>query len=217
MQQRLSICEAHLSRHSQDPFLDRIVTGDEKWIAYVNVKRKRQWLGKKQTPVPTAKPEPHEKKVMLSVWWNVHGIIHFELLPENSTITAASYVEQLVRVHESLVKKHPALVNRKGIILLHDNARPHVAKLSRERIKEFGWEVLLHPPYSPDLAPSDFHLFRALQNHLNEKQFDNRDNLKSNLQDFFDSKSPSFYRSGMGALVTRWQKVVDLDGNYFIE
>lgn len=123
---------------NQDPFLEWIVTGDEKWILYVNARRKRQWLNKNQPPIPTPKPEFHQRKVMLSVWWNVDGIIHFELLPKNSTITAAFYAQQLVRVHEALVHKHPALVTRKGIVFLHDNARPHVAKLSRDKIKELG-------------------------------------------------------------------------------
>jgi histone-lysine N-methyltransferase SETMAR len=217
IQQRLDICEAHLSRHSQDPFLQRILTGDEKWVSYVNMNRKRQWLDPHQPPVPTPKPDIHERKVMLSVWWNVDGLVHFELLPKNSTITAASYTQQLVRVHESLAQKHPALVNRKGVVFLHDNARPHVAKLTREKIKDLGWEVLPHPPYSPDLAPSDYHLFRSLQHHLTGKNFVNEDMLKHELDTFFTSKPPSFYRSGIETLPSRWQKVVDSDGGYITE
>ena len=45
------------------------------------------------------------------------------------------------------------------IKLLHDNVRPHVASSVRTKINKFGWEVLQHPPYSPYLAPSDFHVF----------------------------------------------------------
>ncbi|KAG5321354.1 MOS1T transposase, partial [Pseudoatta argentina] len=44
-------------------------------------------------------------------------------------------------------------------ILLHDNARPHVAKPVKTYLKTHKWEVLPHPPYSPDIAPSDYHLF----------------------------------------------------------
>lgn len=217
MQQRLNICESLLSRLNQNPFLERIITGDEKWILYVNARRKRQWLNKNQPPIPTPKPEFHERKVMLSVWWNVDGIIHFELLPKNSTITAAFYAQQLVRVHKALVHKHPALVTRKGIVFLHDNARPHVAKLSRDKIKELGWEVLPHPPYSPDIAPSDYHLFRSLQHHLSEKIFETEDMLKHDIDTFFASKPPSFFRSGIESLATRWQKVVDCEGDYFVD
>ncbi|KAG5318536.1 MOS1T transposase, partial [Pseudoatta argentina] len=45
------------------------------------------------------------------------------------------------------------------VILLHDNARPHVAKPVKTYLETLKWEVLPHPPYSPDIAPSDFHLF----------------------------------------------------------
>uniref|UniRef100_A0A8R1E3B1 Histone-lysine N-methyltransferase SETMAR n=1 Tax=Caenorhabditis japonica TaxID=281687 RepID=A0A8R1E3B1_CAEJA len=54
---------------------------------------------------------------------------------------------------------------------LRVNARPHVAKVTQQKIDELGWEVLPYPPYSPDLAPSDFRIFRSMQNYLAEKQF----------------------------------------------
>jgi histone-lysine N-methyltransferase SETMAR len=43
--------------------------------------------------------------------------------------------------------------------MLHDNARPHTATATQDLITIFGWEQFNHPPYSPDLAPSDFHVF----------------------------------------------------------
>jgi hypothetical protein len=48
------------------------------------------------------------------------------------------------------------------LLLLHDNARPRTANKTNETLRNFKWEVLKHPPYSPDLAPSDFHLFGPL-------------------------------------------------------
>ncbi|GBN58695.1 hypothetical protein AVEN_131842-1 [Araneus ventricosus] len=46
-----------------------------------------------------------------------------------------------------------------GIVLLHDNSRPHTAAATPELLDQFGWEIFEHPLYSPDVAPSDFHLF----------------------------------------------------------
>ncbi|KAG5344031.1 SETMR methyltransferase, partial [Acromyrmex charruanus] len=51
----------------------------------------------------------------------------------------------------------------------HDNTRPHTSLITRQKLRKLGWEVLMHPPYSPDIAPSDYHLFRSLQTSLNGK------------------------------------------------
>jgi len=97
LMERVLACQTLLSRWESDPFLDRIVTGDEKWVLYVNKTRKRQWLSPGQQAVPTPKPGPHPKKVLLCVWWDVLGPIHFEML-ENRTVTSQIYCEQLDRV-----------------------------------------------------------------------------------------------------------------------
>ncbi|KAK6742914.1 hypothetical protein RB195_010280 [Necator americanus] len=132
---------------------------------------------------------------MLSVWWGVHGIYRFELLPDNTTVTAEVYCAQLQRLADKIRKEHPKLDN---VRLLHDNARPHIAKKPSQKILEMmgwgggGWEVLPHQPYSPDLAPSDYHLFRSLQHHLEDKRYDDRDHFENVLRAFFASKSPKF-------------------------
>ncbi|CAK9828058.1 Mariner Mos1 transposase [Anthophora retusa] len=84
-------------------------------------------------------------------------------------------------------------------------------------MKEFKWEVLQHPPYSPHLAPSDFHLFRSLQNNLNGKNFGSVEAIKNYLQTFFAEKPRSFYEKGIYELVKRWQTVVENGGDYIID
>jgi len=68
-------------------------------------------------------------------------------------------------------EKRPKLINRKGIVFHYDNARPHTSLMTRQKLRKLGWEVLMHSPYSLDLAPSDYHLFRYLQNSLDEKHW----------------------------------------------
>ena len=60
-----------------------------------------------------------------------------------------------------------------------------------------------HPPYSPDLAPSDYHLCLSLQNHLNGKTFDSNEAVKNELIQFFASKNENFYESGIMKLSER--------------
>jgi len=148
---------------------------------------------------------------MLSVWWGVKGIIHWELLSTNCTITADLYCEQLDRVAAKLHKKQDR------IYFLHDNARPRIAKSTREKLLKLGWVTVPHPPYSPDLAPTDYHLFRSLSNHLREKKFNDENDLKMDLVSFFDQKSQEFYERGILSLPERWQQVIDSNGAYIVE
>lgn len=215
-QQRRMICSALITRNQNEHFLHRIVTGDEKWVLYRNCKRSRQWLSTGQTPIPTAKDGLHPKKVLLSVWWDSLGIIHYELMPPGQTITGEVYRQQLTRLNEALSQKRPALVNRKGVILLHDNARPHSAKDTQEHLKQMGWEVLPHPPYSPDLAPSDYHLFRSLEHHIRNKTYRNQDAIENDFNSFINQKAPEFFKKGIQNLVERWQEVISNDGNYIL-
>jgi len=108
-------------------------------------------------------------------------LCYFELLDIHETINANVYSQQLQRLNEVLLQKRPVLANQKGVILLHDNSRPHVAKLTEQKIEQFGWELLAHPPWSPDLGPSDYHLFRSLLHHLCNKHYEDFDELKSDL------------------------------------
>jgi histone-lysine N-methyltransferase SETMAR len=215
--QRRIICNSLLTRQLKEPFLERVVTGDEKWVLYVNTERKNQWLTPGQSPIPTSKTGLHPKKVLLCVWWDICGIIHFELMPQGRTITADIYCDQLDRLNEALKAKRPALMNRKGVILQQDNARPHSAQITQKKIRQLDWEVLPHPAYSPDVAPSDYHLFRSLEHKLRNKTFRNPDDVNSHLEGFFGSKDGNFYKEGIMKLQDRWKKVVESDGNYIID
>lgn len=211
---RVSICSSLLSRKRRKDWVREVVTGDEKWVLYVNHTRKRQWLPRVVEPDPEPKPEIHEKKVLISVFWDSKGIVWWELLPANVTIKASIYCDQLEIVAKAIPEKRP---NLQKVIFLHDNARPHVAKETRKKLEELDWEVLPHPAYSPDLAPTDYHLFRELAFQFKEKSFDDFEHLKSSISDFFSSLPPEFFVKGIDDLPRRWHTVVDNDGTYIID
>lgn len=216
---RLMIAAQHLARYQatrnhDNRFLHRIVTGDEKWCLYINLKPKADWVPRGTAAKPRVKQDLHPKKVMLCVWWDWEGLIYWELLEDHQTVTSELYVAQLQRVRLALQQKRP---HRQGqVILLHDNARPHTARNTKAALATLEWEILLHPPYSPDLAPSDYHLFRSLTNHLRDRCFDKEEDLRQDLNAFFDSKPQKFWREGIHHLVDRWKEVVNNDGDYVI-
>ena len=68
---------------------------------------------------------------------------------------------------------------------------------------------MLQPPYSNDLAPSDYYLFWSLQNSMNSKTFNDDEAVKSHLLQFFADKDQKFYERGIMKLPERWQKVIE--------
>ncbi|CAI9717799.1 Hypothetical predicted protein [Octopus vulgaris] len=127
---------------------------------------------------------------MLRVWWDIKGVIHYELLDNNQTINANLHCEQLRRLKTVLSQKRATLVYRKGVIF-HD--------------EELCWKILPHLPYSPDHAPTDYHLFQGLQNHFDGLTLTTREEIENELDSFFGSRSTEFYKRGIYKIVERWK------------
>ncbi|GFR60587.1 histone-lysine N-methyltransferase SETMAR [Elysia marginata] len=86
-------------------------------------------------------------------------------------------------------------------LLMHDNARPHASIRTRETIASFGWTTLPHPSYSPDLAPSDYHLFGPMKQGLRGKHCETGEELKNALKTWLKEQLIQFYETGIHALV----------------
>ena len=214
---RISTCDSLLKQNENVSFLKQVVTGDEKWILYNNVEWKRLWGKRNEPPPTTPKAGLHTKKVMLCIRWDWKGGLYYELIPENQTINSNKYCSQLDQLKAALDKKHPVLVNRKRIIFQQDNPRPHVSLMTRQKLLQLGWEVRIHPPCSPDIAPLDFHLFRSLQNSLTGKNFNSLEDCKRHLEQFFAQKDKKFWEDGIMKLPEKWQKVVEQNGEYVVQ
>uniref|UniRef100_A0A0N5CHJ6 HTH_48 domain-containing protein n=1 Tax=Strongyloides papillosus TaxID=174720 RepID=A0A0N5CHJ6_STREA len=133
---RYEVCSSLILRNKNDPFFDRLITCDGKWILYDNSKRSGQWLDKDEAPKQFPKPKLSPKKLLISVWWSAAGIIHYEFLKPGETIDSVSYCQLIEKMHQKLSQKRPAVVNRKGPIFLHDNAKPHVSKMILQKLCE---------------------------------------------------------------------------------
>ena len=141
--------------------LYRNVIGDEKWIYFKNPKRKKSLVNLGLPSTSSAKPSRFGKKTMLCVWWVYH-----KLLKPGETVNTDRYRQQMNNLNHALIEK-PDWARRHGkVILLHDNAPPHKAKPVQDTVKTLGWELLPHPPYLPDLAPSDYHWFSSMRHAL---------------------------------------------------
>ena len=98
---------------------------------------------------------------------------------------------------------------------MHENARPHVAAVTRKKLSDIGFTVLPHAPYSPDLSPCDYYLFSPLKASLNGKIFESSEEITTHLQNWMNNKPTYFFSSGIDKLPSRWERCVSNDGNYF--
>ncbi|GFV81756.1 histone-lysine N-methyltransferase SETMAR [Trichonephila clavipes] len=95
-------------------------------------------------------------------------------LRKGQTLNSDLYCQQLDRLKQATEQKRPELANRRGVVFHQDNATPHTPVVTHQKFWEQGWEVLMHPPYSPDLAPNDYLLVLTLQNFLRDKKLGSR-------------------------------------------
>jgi len=182
---RIDACESLLNPNKIDPFLMRMVTGDEKWVTYDNVKRKRSW----------SKSQESSSVCLVGLTRN-HPLWASSLRPN-------AQFEPVLPTTGPL--EGPSLINRGWNVFHQDNARPHTSLVTLQNLRELGWEFFLHPPYSPDHAPSDYHLFLSMTNALGSLKLATREFCESN-------REASFYEMGIMKLATRWERVIEQNG-----
>jgi histone-lysine N-methyltransferase SETMAR len=95
-----------------------------------------------------------------------------------------------------------------SVVLLHDNARPHTAVHTRALLEHFNWELSDHPPYSPDLALSDYHLFPYLKNWLRLQRFTSNEELED-VKAWLSSQVVDFIDRGIKKLIPRYDKCLN--------
>ncbi|KAJ4452219.1 hypothetical protein ANN_03737 [Periplaneta americana] len=152
------------------------------------------------------------RKVMCTVFWDRKGILLIDFLPRGETVNADHYCETLRKLRRAIQNKRRGMLIAE-VVLLHDNARPHTARRTAAALTEFGWELFDHPPYSPDLAPSDFHVFLHLRKFLSSgEHFGNDEELKTSVTRWFHSQAAEFYDRGIQKLIPRYDKYLNSDG-----
>ena len=97
----------------------------------------------------------------------------------------------------------------KGILLQQDNARVHTCKIAMDAVQRNGYELIPHPAYSPDLAPSDYFLLQNLR-----KDIRSNEEVVAAVEEWVRDKDPGFFSAGRMALEHRWSKCIILEGNY---
>jgi histone-lysine N-methyltransferase SETMAR len=165
---RLNLAQAHQFAN--------VITGDESWILFENP-HKQQWIDKGADRPTAPKQTIATRKALLTVFFSAQHVWIVHVLEEKETMTAATFIEKILQpLAAKIGAATPALP--KPLLLHFDNASPHKAKVTQEAIERLGFEVIEHPPYSPDLAPADFFLFSTLKRKLRGCRFHSATEVK---------------------------------------
>ena len=164
---RERICGVLINKFRNNNFLSRIVTVDEAWVYWTNDRtyHNRSWFGSGDTPNTSVMRSPMtNKKFLATVFWDSKGLLLLKVLPQGQSITSNVYCEYLDNLATSIRQKRRRPCS--DHFFIHDNARPHTARQTVDKLNELGFDVLPHPPYSLDLNPSDYYLFHPMKNAL---------------------------------------------------
>ena len=142
---------------------------------------------------------------MGTVSWDAEGCILIEFLEPGKTISAARYIQTLLKLRRAFHDKRPG----RKVILQHINA-----PLTLEKIENMGWEVLPHPLYSPDLAPSSYHLFGFVKNQMRDQHYETNKALQTAVHQCLRAAGTEFCCKGIFKQPERWGKCVQRNGDY---
>lgn len=212
------IRQQHLERFKKDKkdFVRRFITMDETWVFHHDPESKqeaKEWCEAGSSAPKRVRVQKSAKKVMASVFWDAKGILLVDYLQTGKTINSEYYRKLLDQLDAKIREKRPGLTKKK-IIFHQDNAPAHKSVLTMAKINELKYDLLEHPPYSPDLAPSDFWLFSHLKKFMRGKHFSSNDEVIAAVDEYFADLPENHYRNGIHKLEERWNKCIELLGEY---
>jgi len=128
-------------------------------------------------------------KVMATVFWDFKGVLLVDFLHARRTINVAYYCNLLEKVRAAYRLKRRGFAIQ-DVLLLHDNARPHSAALTQEKLAQMCWTALEHLPYSPDRSPCDY-MFGPLKEALGGQHFNDDEQVEDFMRKWLQTR-PSY-------------------------
>jgi len=207
----------------EDPeWFDNVITTDESWAYMYDPATKQQskrWVRRGGSGMLKQKSQKSMLKVMIVTFFDKKGMIYTHTVPSaakesKNTVTGARYKDILMALMRNhLPRKRPEYAG--GNWKLHmDNARPHMCKLVTKFLAKKGIEVVPHPPYSPDMAPSDFFLYPSMKSNMRGVKYESREEI---IQAVY-AELKRLSKNGLSHVFEmwrhRWNKCIRLQGEY---
>ena len=213
-QNRILACQANLQEYRKHKTkLVRTLVLDETWVSLYMQPQKDQmkfWLEPNEVG-PSAVLESNtinKRMLLMAMYFN--GIAWYHLCEEKETITGDKY-------RAILSKEIPKWLRGKTFkcpILLHDNAKPHKAKVVQSFFRARRITEWKHPPYSPDLNTCDYDCFGPLKRELRGKKYTDWIQFENVLKKVISDGMQKGRYLGLQRLPERWKSVIEKEGHY---
>lgn len=190
--------------------LSNIVTLDETWIYFQNY-RSSMWVDAKAERPQRPKLTIGSKKCMITVAWNYKGVISITFLPKGEHFSRAFFFDTVIQDIVNVFSEKRPTMGVKGITIHMDNARPH---LITEKLENIGMKRMPHPPYSPDIAPSDFFLFGIMKRSIEGKEFKTEEEIVEWVRHFLVTFPKYHFQEAYHEWTRRLHWVIDHKGEY---
>ena len=190
-----------------------LITGDESWFFYASP-HKGLWLPEGAEPLEAQRPSHYSKKTMVTIFWGVNGPVAVEILPTGQKWTAEYFIGTVVpQIVESDAYQR-SRAQKQRFVLHMDNAPIHTADTVKTCLAMYNIVLAPHPPYSPDLAPSDFYLFGKLKELARGCEFETVEDIKNWILSQFEEISMDELRRVYISWEDRLVRCISLNGSY---
>ncbi|GFW50577.1 histone-lysine N-methyltransferase SETMAR [Trichonephila clavipes] len=152
-------------------------------------------------------------KIMLTEFFDTHGLLLLKFKEPDVYIHAQRCSQTLHKLHRATKITRPGMLS--GVIILLDNARPHVTKVCIDALARKQWEVLEHLPYSPNLSHCNYQIFRLLKKSLMGQRFHYDNDVKAALLNWFHDQPTSFFADGTRNFLKQWDTSLNTMGDFF--
>lgn len=151
-------------------------------------------------------------KVMLTVFFDYRGVVHYEFLPPGQTVHKEYYLSVMRRLREAIRKKRPELWKDNSWFLHHDNTPSHTALVLRDHFAKNSTHIV---PQPPDLASCDFWLFPKLKRPLRGHRFNSIEEIQAESKKALKAIPEIDFNNCFEDWKKRWHKCIVSEGDYF--
>ena len=150
---------------------------------------------------------------MMITFWDKDDIPLTKCLLCRTTINGPSDTSTIEQLRSVILEKRSSKVSR-GVLRLHDTAPIHKCNIVQAAVRQTGFIELNHPAYSPDIVPTDYHLFSNLKKFLRSKNFSFDDEAITTVVDYLPDLNSESFCKGIQSLQDGWQPGVASECQY---